>query len=102
MLDALLCAIVDHEFIDSTIPAARFAASANGELLPLILLIAFKKLFWYEVLPHTILRCGSFASFPYDQLSLGVSAVVKRIVLCLSCGNPPQRNVETLILHLPG
>ena len=34
MLDALLCAIVDHEFIDSTIPAARFAASANWELLP--------------------------------------------------------------------
>jgi len=36
MLDALLCAIVDHEFIDSTIPAARFAASANWELLPSI------------------------------------------------------------------
>jgi citrate synthase len=34
MMDALLCAIVDHEFIDSTIPSARFAASANWELLP--------------------------------------------------------------------
>ena len=36
MLDALLCAIVDHQFIDSTIPAARFAASASWEILPSI------------------------------------------------------------------
>ena len=34
MLDALLCSIVDHQFTGSTVPAARFAASANWEILP--------------------------------------------------------------------
>lgn len=36
MLDALLCAILDHEFICSTAPASRFVASANPQIMPAI------------------------------------------------------------------
>jgi len=36
MLNALLNTIIDHEFINSTIPAARYIASANPQIVPAI------------------------------------------------------------------
>lgn len=36
MMDGLLCAILDHQFISSTGPAARFVASANPNIVPAI------------------------------------------------------------------
>lgn len=36
MLDGLLCAILDHQFISATAPAARYVASANPQIMPAI------------------------------------------------------------------
>lgn len=36
MMDALLCAILDHQFISATGPASRYVASANPHIIPAI------------------------------------------------------------------
>lgn len=36
MTDALLCAILDHQFISATGPASRYVASANPQIIPAI------------------------------------------------------------------
>ncbi len=36
MMDALLCGILDHQFINATTPASRYVASANPQIIPAI------------------------------------------------------------------
>jgi citrate synthase len=34
MLDALLCALLDHQFVSASVPAARYVASGNPQVVP--------------------------------------------------------------------
>ena len=34
MFDALLCALVDHQFVSASVPAARYVASGNPQVVP--------------------------------------------------------------------